>query len=34
MTMLDEEQRERWLNGEIDAEGNDRVGDSESEHEH
>jgi hypothetical protein len=34
MTMLDEEQRERWSNGEIDADGNDRVEDSESEHAH
>jgi hypothetical protein len=34
MTMLDEKQRERWLNGEIDADGNDRVEDSESAHAH
>ena len=27
MTVLDEEQRERWLNGEIDADGNDAVDD-------
>lgn len=32
--MLVEEQRERWSNGEIDADGNDRVEDSESEHAH